>query len=104
MNTPDMNEEVPVRSYFDLKALKEDTKFTQDELEESTLRRVYKMLHDGVAELDKWHAFDLTETELKLKQQIKAHKMAADILTPILEAVAQALATVDDKFRQRNNQ
>lgn len=96
------NEEIPYRSFVDLKSVTEDTKFSKDEDEESTLRRVYHILHNGMVELDKWHAFDLTETELKLKQQIKAHQLAADLIGPIYEAVAQALATVDDKFKQRN--
>jgi hypothetical protein len=38
-----------------------------------------------------------------LKQQIKAHQIAADMLTPAFEAVQTALATVDEKFRRRNN-
>lgn len=100
-NTND--EEIPYRSTADLGSLVEDEKFTQDEDEQSTLRRVHKILADGVAQLDKWHAFDLTETELKLKQQIKAHQLAAGLLEPTLDAVTQALATIDENFRKRNN-
>ena len=98
------NEEVPYRnSAADLKALVDDTTFSKDEEDQGTLRNVYKILKDGVDDLDKWHAFDLTESELRLKQQIKAHQVAASILQPSLEAVEQALAMVDEKFRRRNN-
>lgn len=97
-----MDEDVPVRSFFDPTELAEDTRFTKDEEDESTLRRVYKLLKQGHDNIDKWHAFDLTETELKLKQQIKAHQIADSIIAPALELVEQALATVDEKFRQRN--
>lgn len=97
------DEQVPVRSFFDPRELAEDTKYTKDEEQQTTLQSVYKILKDGVVGLDKWSAFDLTESELKLKQQIKAHKIAADILTPALEAVEQALIRVDDNFRRRNS-
>lgn len=100
----DPNEEIPVRGFTDYSALKEDDGYSQDEEEQSTLRRVHKILKDAVTDLDKFHAFDLVETELKLKQQIKAHQLAAGILAPTLEAVEQALATVDEKYRKRNNQ
>lgn len=97
------DEDVPVTGMVNPYDLKEKDEFTVDEQEESTLRQVYKILSGGLADLDKWHAFDLTESELKLKQQIKAHAIAASLLAPAVEAVAQALATVDEKFRRRNN-
>jgi hypothetical protein len=96
------DEEVPYRSPFNLSQVTEDTKFSKDEEEESTLRRVFKLLDSAMADLDKWHAFDIAESELKIKQQIKAHAIAAAIIAPCLEEVRQALATVDEKFRRRN--
>lgn len=96
------DEEVPYRAPFNLNSVKEDLKFSKDEEEQSTLRRVFTLLKDALADLDKWHAFDLTESELKLKQQIKAHQMAADSIGPAYEEVRQALATIDEKFKQRN--
>jgi hypothetical protein len=96
------DEEVPYRSPFDLNEVTEDKTFSEDEAQEPTLRRVYKILKGGLEELDKWHAFDLVETEMKLKQQIKAHALAASILAPAVEEVRQALATIDEKFKQRN--
>ena len=97
------DEDIPYRSSIDLGTVTENKTFTKDEEEQSSLRRVQKILQDGLNDLDKWHAFDLTETELKLKQQVKAHQMAAAIIAPVLEAVNQALSTVDENFRQRNN-
>lgn len=98
------DEEVPYRSAINLRSVKEDTKFTKDEEEQSTLRRVHKILKDAVAEIDAYRVFDLAEGELKLKYQIKARRLAADIVIPTLDLVEQALATIDEKFRQRNNQ
>ena len=95
------DEDIPYRSAIP-ETVVADTKFSKDEEQEPTLRRVYKLLKDGVDDLGRWNAFDLTETELKLKQQIKAHQIAASILEPALDAVTQALATVDENFRQRN--
>lgn len=97
------DEEVPYRGVIGLDSVIEDTKFSKDEEEESTLRRVYKILKKSLDEIDKWHAFDLTETELKFKQQVVAHRMADNIVAPAFEEVRQALATIDEKFRQRNN-
>lgn len=101
-----MDEQVPVRSFFDPTDLAADDKFTEDEAQETTLRRVYKILKAGMDDLDKWHAFTDGHrqlSELKLKQDIHAHELAAAIIAPALEEVVQALATVDEKFRQRNN-
>lgn len=97
------DEEVPYRSPFDLNEVKEDEGFSTDESEQSTLRRVYKLLKESNSRLDQWHAFDLTCGEMTLKQQVKAHQLAADIIAPALEEVRQALATIDEKFKQRNN-
>lgn len=103
MTAPNIDEQVPVRSFFDPREIEEDDTFTKDEEQESTLRRVYVLLKAESKRLHSFDAFDLQETELKIKQQIKAHKLAADIIDPLVETVAQALATVDEKFRQRNN-
>lgn len=97
------DEEVPYRTAFDIQTPTPAAKFTRDEADQSTLIRVLQILREGVADLDKWHAFDLTESELKLKQQIKAHQIAMSILAPTVEAVEQALAMVDEAFKQRNN-
>jgi hypothetical protein len=96
------DEDIPYRSTADLGSVIEDKSFSKDEEEESTLRRVYKSLKESYDSLDKWHAFDLTDTELKLKQQVKAHQLAAAIIGPALEAVETALQTVDANFIQRN--
>lgn len=106
MSYIDPEENVPVRSFFDLGEVTEDTKFSEDEAQESALRRVYKILKSGMDDIDKWHAFadgHRQLSELKLKQDIHAHEMAAAVIAPALEEVVQALATVDEKFRKRNN-
>lgn len=107
MSQRDLDEDVPVRGFFNPKDLAEDTTYTTDEVQESSLRRVYLILKQGSNDLDKWHAFADGHrhlSELKLKQDIHAHELAANIIAPALELVEQALATVDEKFRQRNKQ
>jgi hypothetical protein len=105
MSYIDPEENVPVRSFFDPTELAEDKRFTKDEEDERTLRQIYKVLKEGMDGLDQWHAFSDGHrqlSELKLKQDIHAHQIAAAIIAPALEAAEQALATVDEKFRQRN--
>lgn len=71
-----------------------------DEQEYSTLKQVQAILYQAVADLDKWSAFDTEEKELKLKQQIVAHRMSFEVLAPVLDAVNAAMQLVDDKFKQ----
>lgn len=98
------DEEIPVTGIVDPRQLGEPVQFTKDEEEQSTLRRVYVILREKMADIDKWHAFERkTDSELSIKQQIKARQIAFEIVAPAFEAVEQALATVDEKFRQRNN-
>lgn len=105
MSFANQDENVPVRSYFDPTDLVEDKTYTKDEEDERTLRQIYNILKAGMDGLDQWHAFADGHrglSELKLKQDIHAHQMAAMIIAPALEAAEQALALVDEKFRQRN--
>lgn len=105
MSYIDPEENVPVRSFFNPTDLVEDKTYSKDEEDESTLRRVHKILQEASDDLDKWHAFSdghRQMSELKLKQDIHAHATAAAIIEPALELVTQALATIDEKFRQRN--
>jgi 3-phosphoglycerate kinase len=104
MINPD--EEVPVRSFTDYADIKEDTKFSKDEEQESTLRQVFALLQDGMTGLATWDAFSAAhrkDSDLKLKQDIHAHELAYDILAPAYDLVKQALITVDQRFRERNN-
>jgi len=101
MRTINVDEEVPYFSITDTKDITERVGPTKDEEQQSTLRQVYAILKEGVANLRSFDAFDLTGTELAVKQQIKAHKMAADIVEPALDLVEQALKTVDQNFRER---
>jgi hypothetical protein len=104
MMNPD--EEVPVRSFTDYSDIKEDVKFSKDEEQESTLRQVFVLLQEGMSSLATWDAFTANhrkESDLKLKQDIHAHEMAYDILAPAYDLVKQALITVDQRFRERNN-
>lgn len=102
MNHPNTDEDVPVRGYTDYAGLREDKHVTKDEEQVGTLRQVHVILRDKARELDSWRAFNCTDTDLKLKQHIHAHKMAYDIVSPCLDLVEQALALVDEQFRQRN--
>jgi hypothetical protein len=98
-----MNDEnVPYRSPVPIEVTSTANRFTKDEEEQSTLRQVQRTLRESLDRLDKWHAFDLTESELKLKQQIKAHAIAASILSPAVESVERALEKIDEAFKLRN--
>lgn len=97
------DEEVPVRSFTDYGQMTEDDKFSIDEGQQSTLVRVHDLLQDKIKEIKSFDLFDLVETELKLKQQIKVHRMVYDILEPLRETIAQTIESIDDKFKQRNN-
>ena len=69
-----------------------------------TLRVVRSVLAQGLADIDKWHAFDLTGREgLTMKQQVEARKLAYQILVPLLDAVDSAMEQVNRKYRRRNN-
>lgn len=103
MSHPDIDEQVPVRGFTDYSELAEDKAFSKDEEQEGALRRVQALLRSEAKKLHEFNAFDITESDLKIKQQIKVHKMVADIIEPVLEMVEQALSTVDENFRQRNN-
>lgn len=95
------DEDIPYRSAIPQQVVEKD-EFTTDEQQQGTLNNVYKVLKESIENLDKWHAFDCRDTDLKIKQHIHAHKMAFDIVAPAYEAVEQALAIVDQKFRERN--
>jgi hypothetical protein len=70
-----------------------------DEREFSTLKQAHRLLQEGIAQLHSFDAFDLTESELKIKQQIKAHQIAADTLQPIADSVRDAIITIDSKYK-----
>lgn len=74
--------------------------YSRDDAEQSTLQAVHKDLSAAMEEIDKWHAFDTEEKELTLKQQIVAHRKAYEMVAPALDAVTNALATIDSKYRQ----
>lgn len=71
----------------------------QDEREFSTLKQAHKLLAEGIEQLHSFDAFDLTESELKIKQQIKAHQIAADTLQPIADMVRDAIIKIDSKYK-----
>ena len=95
------DEDIPYRS-----AIRDQPETTSqvssvDERNFDTLKTVRRLLSGAVDGLDKWHAFDLEDKEMNLKNQIKARQLAYDILTPLVEAIDSALLAVDDKYRQR---
>lgn len=67
----------------------------------STLAAVRNDLADSINGLDKWHAFDLKADEMTVKQQIKAHQLAYDILSPLLETIDSTLLGINQRFKQR---
>lgn len=70
-----------------------------DEREFSTLKQAHRLLAEGLDNLHSFNAFDLTESELKIKQQIKAYQVAADILQPISDMVRDAIIRIDSKYK-----
>jgi hypothetical protein len=96
------NEEIPYRTAIPSQTPPATSSYSKDEEQQSTLVIVYKLLQESLDNLDKWSAFDLTESELKLKQQIKAHQLAYGIVSPLAQSVRDALSLVDDKYKQRN--
>jgi len=72
-----------------------------DEQEISALRRALVDLKLGMDGLSEWDAFDLTESELKIKQQIKAHQLAYHIVAPVYEAIKSTVETIDAKYRSK---
>jgi hypothetical protein len=77
------------------------TPSTVDESEFSTLQTVRGLLADGIAQLNGFNAFDLVESELKIKQQIKAHQLAYDILAPLLETIDNTITQINSKHRSK---
>lgn len=71
-----------------------------DENEYSTLLKVRNDLAADLAQLDNWSAFDLTESELSIKQQIKAHQLAYDILSPIFDALNNTVNEINIKYME----
>lgn len=94
------DEEPPYRNGIQLPlAAKQVSTTVADEQNFDSLKIARQTLADALEGLDKWHAFDSTETELKLKQQIKAHQMAYNIIAPVFEMLNQAVMTIDDKYK-----
>lgn len=78
----------------------EDAQTTSDEDQFSTLEYAYK---DARRELDKlktWQGIDLKASELTVKQQVFARDLAVELLEPIVEAMREALATVNEKYKE----
>ncbi len=95
-------EDIPYRTAFTEPDTVRVQTTSKDEDNYDTLKSVYKVLNDSLLALDKWSAFDLREQDgLSLKQQIKAHQLAYDILAPLVGAVESAVALVDDKYKER---
>lgn len=92
------NETLPYRSGVGTLPTQSQTS-TEDEREFSTLKQADKLLADGIQRLHNFDAFDLTESELKIKQQIRAHQLAADILQPISDMVRDTILRIDSKYK-----
>lgn len=77
---------------------------SRDEQDYSTLKEVQSILASALFEIDKWSAFDTDEKELKIKQQIVAHRMAYQTISEAAQAVNSAIATVDQNFKDRQGE
>lgn len=98
MNTQDEN--IPYRAT--ISSLPGEAQASaKDENDYDSLKIAYVDLKTQLDELDKWHAFDLTDAEgMDIKQQIKAHHMAFNILLPAVNTLESALKIVDNKYKQ----
>lgn len=81
----------------------DDNQTSRDEQEFSTLEAAYLDLKRDLDTIDHWSAFDLDEKTagLTIKQQVKAHRLAYEILAPIEEMLRTALANVNEKYREK---
>lgn len=93
-----LDETIPYRSGVGALPTPVETS-TEDEREFSTLKQAHKLLVEGLKQLRDFDAFDLTESELKIKQQIKAHQIAAGIIEPIEGMVRDAIIRIDNKYK-----
>lgn len=97
-------ENAPYRARFPgLRVSPDEPDNTQDQQDFSTLEAAYLDVKAELDRIDHWSAFELDEKAagLTIKQQIKAHQLAYDILAPIEEMMRNALATVNEKYREK---
>lgn len=100
MDFQEDDEAIPYRAPV-FHAPREEKTVTDDEQDYDTLRSIHRVLKEGLENIDKWHAFDSTESELKMKQQVVAHRMAYGLIAPLFESVDAAIKVVDDKYREQ---
>ena len=72
-----------------------------DENEFSTLLQARNEFGEAIAQLHHWDAFDLEEKELTVKEQIKAHRVAYDILLPLYESFNDTVNQINAKYREK---
>lgn len=72
-----------------------------DESNYDTLKNVLGILTNALIGLDKWSAFDSEEKELKLKQQIVAHRIAYGVLSEAHELVRNTVTTIDENYKAK---
>lgn len=93
------NENVPYRATISSLPAPATTS-SVDENEFSTLQTVRKLFAESIGQLNSFNAFDLTESEMKIKQQIKAHELAYDILAPLLETIDNTIMQINSKYKK----
>lgn len=76
------------------------TRTSVNENNYDTLKIILAALGDSLETIDGWHAFDVEEKELTVKQQIVAHRKAYEIILPAYEAVKSAMQKVDAKYKE----
>jgi hypothetical protein len=95
-----MDQDIPYRTPFQTSTPAASVSST-DENEYSTLLKQRTDFAEALAELRQFDAFDLTGTELQVKQQIVAHRIAFDILSPIFESLNSAVNDINAKYREK---
>jgi hypothetical protein len=95
------DEDIPYRSAVPASIIETKDQATVDEANFDTLKAVQQDLHEALTQLDQFHVFDLEDKEgMDIKQQIKAHRLAFEVLAPITAAVDSAVEKVDGKYRR----
>jgi hypothetical protein len=95
-----MDQDIPYRTPFQTSTPAASVSST-DEHEYSTLLKQRNDFVEALAQLNHWDAFDLKESELGIKEQIKAHRLAYDILSPIFESLNSAVNDINAKYREQ---
>ena len=95
-----MDNDLPYRTPFNTSPAKQASSVSSmDEANFSSIRAIRNDMEVEMNRLKDVTLLDLTESELKLKSQIKANQIAYAILEPLLETLDVVLVGIENKWR-----